>query len=193
MNILLILFYLFPINTTEVPLTSNITWTERTKLPVASTVYFNKNRSLNWNDFRGTPVLEGRAAAITVSGFGYNADVLRTETEGVINIQIYCFFDQDKSWVKKEHKNEYVLNHEQLHFNISYIAAIEFVNKLRNTNFTDKNYKTLLPQLYAEGLKYMEKLQAEYDNETRNGLDKETQSKWDDRLRIALDKAEFSF
>lgn len=191
MNLLFVLLYLFPFTTTEVPLKTNITWTEETKLPKASTVYFDKTRNLNWKDFRGTPVLEGRAAAITVSGFGYTADVMRSETENVINIQVYCFFDQDKSWVKKEHKNDYVLNHEQLHFNISYIAAIEFVNKLRNTNFTDKNYRSLLPQMYADALKRMDQLQNEYDGETRNGLEPEIQSKWNDRLNLALTVSNF--
>lgn len=191
MNLLLVLLYMFPFTQKDVPLTPNITWTEKTKLPASSTVYFSKSRMLTWDDFRGTPVQEGRAAAITVSGFGYNADVLRTDTEGTINIQVYCYFDQDKSWVKKEHKNDYVLNHEQLHFNVSYIAAIEFVNKLRNTKFTAGNYKTLLPQLYADGMKRMEQLQMEYDSETRNGLDKDIQAKWDERLRIALEQSKF--
>lgn len=191
MNILFLFVSMFLSSPQDVILTPKIEWTETSKLPLASTIYYNKERLLTWSDFRGTPQLEGRSAAITVSGFGYTASIYRSDEQNTINIKVYCFFDKDKSWVKPDRKTPYVLKHEQLHFDISYIATLEFVEKIRNTRFTDKNYKTLLPKLYDEGVQAMHKLQDEYDSETRNGLEPDIQLKWNERMDKAILDAKF--
>lgn len=175
----------------EVVLTPTIEWTETSKLPEASTIYYSKERPLTWNDFKGEPQLQGRSAAITVSGFGYTAGIYRSDEQNTIHIIVYCFFDKEKSWVKPDRKTPYVLNHEQLHFDISYLATMKFIKAVRETRFTDKNYKTLLPTLYDEGVKSMHQLQDEYDNETRNGLEPDIQEKWNARLAKAVREARF--
>lgn len=191
MWIWMILMNFIPEQKQDVVLTPTIEWTETSKLPVASTIYYSKERPLIWSDFKGAPQLQGRSAAITVSGFGYTAGIYRSDEQNTIHIKVYCFFDKEKSWVKPDRKTPYVLKHEQLHFDISYLATLEFVKKVRETRFTDKNYKTLLPALYDEGVKAMHRMQDEYDTDTRNGLEPDVQKQWNERLDEAVREAKF--
>ncbi len=166
--------------------TTNVYWTEKTTLPANEVIYFNSNIRLTWKDFRGTPVASSRAAAITASGFGYKADVKTSGSKGQINIGVYCFFNKNNSWVKEGKTTDYILSHEQNHFNISYLAAQLFVEKLKAASLTNSNYKELLPRIYTETCDIMNKMQTDYDGQTKNGQVKEMQYKWDDFLSKKL-------
>lgn len=104
-------------------------------------------------------------------------------------INVYCFFNQSKSWVKPDSRNDYTLNHEQRHFDISYIAALRFVQRLRLQRFTRNNYNDLIDKTYSESYAYLSTLQDAYDAETGNGTDKAKQAAWNakiDSLVVAM-------
>jgi len=156
-------------------------WTEESSLPSKEVIYYSPDKSLVWNDFKGSPV-EGRAAAVTVSGFGYKANINTKNGKGQLNIQVYCYFNKNKSWVKPGRTTPYILTHEQHHFDISYIAARVFVNKLQNAVFTSSNYNVLIPRIYNESCEIMNKMQDDYDGQTKNGQLKDIQAKWNELL-----------
>jgi hypothetical protein len=162
--------------------TTNIYWTEQTNLPASRVIYYNPSRNLQWPDFDGTPQTSGIVAAITMSGFGYTASMKRNGNKGEINIGIYCYFSKDKSWVKPDKKTAYILNHEQHHFDISYIAARIFADRLKNTVITSSNVNVLIPRIYKECCDIMNKLQDDYDGQTKNGQVKEMQERWNNSL-----------
>jgi hypothetical protein len=99
---------------------------------------------------------------------------------------VYCYFNKNKSWVKPGRTTDYILQHEQHHFNISYIAAKIFQDKLKEADFTLSNYNTLLPQLYNEACAVMNKLQDDYDGETKNGQLNDKQDRWNNYVDTAL-------
>ncbi|MEJ7627048.1 MAG: hypothetical protein WKF35_09305 [Ferruginibacter sp.] len=162
-------------------LITNVSWTEKSSLPAAEIIYYNPEKNLEWKDFKGTP-FESRAAAVTVSGFGYMADIKTRNGKGQLTISVYCYFNKEKSWVKPGKNTAYILTHEQHHFNISFIAARLFADKLKSTIFTTANYNTLLPLIYKEFGEVMNKMQNEYDGQTKNGQLKDIQEKWNDIL-----------
>lgn len=166
--------------------TTNIFWTEQSSMPASEVIYYNPSQNLQWPDFRGKPTPTGIVAAITMSGFGYTASMKRNGNKGEINIGIYCYFSKDKSWVKTDKKTAYILNHEQHHFDISYIAACMFANKLKNTAITSSNVNTVLPKIYKECCDLMNKMQDDYDGETKNGQLKDQQEKWNTTLNSRL-------
>lgn len=166
--------------------TSNVYWTEKTSMPSADVIYFDNDVPLVWKDFKGTPVAASRAAAITASGFGYKADLKNTGSKGQLNIGVYCYFNKNNSWVKDGKTTDYILTHEQNHFNISYLAAKIFVEKLKAASITNSNYSVLLPRIYNETCDIMNKMQNDYDGQTKNGQVKEIQYKWDDFLSKKL-------
>jgi hypothetical protein len=183
---LLICFLLFIATGLKAQFVTNVFWTDQTDMPVNQTIYFNPSKLLLWNDFRGVPNQGGNVAAITSSGFGYKASMKSNGSKGQLNIAVYCYFSKDKSWVKPDKKTAYILNHEQHHFNISYIAASIFVDKLKRSNITASNCNSLLPKIYQECCDIMNKMQDDYDGQTHNGQVKEVQAKWNSYLTEKL-------
>lgn len=161
---------------------TNVYWTEQTTLSTSNIIYYNSAKPLHWKDFQGSPIESSRATAITASGFGYKADIKNTGTKGQLNLGVYCFFNKNNSWVKEGKATDYILGHEQHHFNISFIAANYFIEKLKSTEFSSTNYNVLLARLYKESCDYMNRMQDDYDGQTKNGQLKEVQGKWNEYI-----------
>lgn len=181
MKLSFLIFSCFFFHCVTAQLATNVVWTEQSTLPVTEVIYYSSDKNLNWKDFKGTP-LESRASAITVSGFGYKANINTKNGKGQLNISVYCYFNKNKSWVKPGRTIPYILTHEQHHFDISYIVARVFVDKLQSTVFTSSNYNVLIPRIYNECCDIMNKMQDEYDGQTKNGQRKDIQAKWNELL-----------
>lgn len=184
-RILTILFHLVSF-TVSAQVSTHVFWTDNTSMPAAEVIYYNPSKKLQWNDFKGTPVTNGIVAAMTMSGFGYKAELKAAGNNGQLNISVYCYFSKQKSWVKPDRKTQYILNHEQHHFDISFIAANIFFNKLKSASITLSNYNKVIPEIYKECLVVMNDMQDKYDGQTKNGQLKEMQEKWNQALEDKL-------
>lgn len=169
-----LLIYLLP----KAQVTTNVYWTEQTEMNRGNTIYYNPLKNLEWDDFKGVSGPPGPVAAITASGFGYKANMNSSGAKGEINIAVYCYFNKKSSWVKQGKTTSYILNHEQHHFDVSYLAAGIFINKLKNTVLTTSNCNTILPKIYKECCDMMNKMQDDYDGQTMNGQLEDKQKKW---------------
>lgn len=175
------LFILF-FNNSFAQLTTNVVWTETSSLPAGEVIYYNPDKKLSWNDFNGRATGNTVVAALTFSGFGYNASVKTINGKGDLNISVYCYFSKPKSWVRDGRANPYVLTHEQHHFDLTYIATVLFIDKLQSTRFTPGNYRELLARIYNECCDAMNKMQNDYDGQTKNGQVKSEQARWNDLI-----------
>ncbi|MEO6406890.1 MAG: hypothetical protein ABIY51_15045 [Ferruginibacter sp.] len=187
MRTIILLLLLSATNTLYAQLNTHVIWTEQSSIPSSDIIYYHPQSSLQWKDFQGMPVVNHRAAAITVSGFGYKASLKNIGSKGDLVISVYCFFNKPKSWVKEGHTTSYILAHEQNHFDISYLATNIFIEKLKATNFTTSNMNSLLPKIYTECCDIMNKLQDDYDGQTKNGQVKDAQKKWNEFINEKLD------
>jgi hypothetical protein len=163
---------------THAQIVTNIFWTEKTSMNINDIIYYNPTKKLVWADFKGTPAPPSPVAAITSSGFGYKAGMQSTNGKGEINVSVYCYFSKPNSWVRKGKTTAYILNHEQHHFDATYICTKRFIEKIRNANLTTTNMNDVLAKLYKECSTEMRKMQADYDGETMNGQLKDKQEKW---------------
>ncbi len=182
MNIAFIILSLFFYTHSDNQLQTSVTWTTDTSLPTSDVQYYLPGNLLVWDDFKGQYTVNDRAAAVTVSGFGYQANVKTSGGSGSLDIKVYCYFHKNKSWVKTGRNTPYILKHEQHHFDISYIAATIFLQKLQNAKFTTANYDALLAQIYNESTAIMNSMQDDYDGETKNGQLHDIQAKWNDTV-----------
>ncbi len=157
---------------------TNISWVEKSNANATDVIYYNTNKKLVWADFKGTPGSPSVVAAITSSGFGYKAGMKSTNGKGEINVSVYCFFSKPNSWVRKGKTTPYILNHEQHHFDATYICTKRFIDRIRKANLTTTNMNDVLAKLYKECSAEMRKMQADYDGETMNGQLKDKQQKW---------------
>jgi hypothetical protein len=164
--------------TANAQITTTISWVEKSNANAADVIYYNANKKLVWADFKGTPAQPSPVAAITSSGFGYKAGMKSSNGKGEINVSVYCYFSKPNSWVRKGKTTPYILNHEQHHFDATYICTKRFIEKIRNANLTTTNMNDVLAKLYKECSTEMRKMQADYDGETMNGQLKDKQEKW---------------
>ena len=178
MKYLLGLLALFIGGVSQAQISTNIYWTNKTDLPSAETIYYVKGKKLIWQDFTAQPVMTGDVGAITSSGFGYKASLKKAGDKGQLNIAVYCYFTKNKSWAKPNAKTGYILQHEQGHFDISYLAAQLFIQKARDLSTDAVSCNKSLPELYNSVIAQMHKMQTDYDTQTKNGRQETAQEKW---------------
>jgi len=150
-----------------------------------SIISYYPGKRLTWPDFQGTPN-DNVSSAITSSGIGYHFNLNRTEDSAWFTFTVNCTFSKEKSWVLADKKTDYILRHEQNHFDISYINALLFIEKLRNLSLSVKNYKSEIATVYRESSKELNKMQNDYDTETKNGQDKIKQDEWNKKIASKL-------
>jgi hypothetical protein len=175
--LLFLLFFAY-YSTAKAQITTTISWVEKSNANAADVIYYNPNKKLVWADFKGAPGPPSVVAAITSSGFGYKAAMKSSNGKGEINVSVYCYFSKPNSWVRKGKNTPYILNHEQHHFDATYICTKRFIEKIRNANLTTTNMNDVLAKLYKECSTEMRKMQSDYDGETMNGQLKDKQEKW---------------
>ena len=90
---------------------------------------YDKNKKLTWNDFAERSG-NYNIAAQTASGISYSV----VKINNVLNVKVICFFDRTQSIVISGNKKDHILIHEQRHFDITYIYAVKFMNRLKQEN-----------------------------------------------------------
>ena len=82
--------------------------------------------------------------------------------DSIINIRVWCVFNQYKSTLRKDYPTEQVkrtLAHEQLHFDASYAAALKMVGRLKYTYL-----KGDCGRIFLEEIAALDKEQDKIDN-----------------------------
>jgi FtsZ-binding cell division protein ZapB len=159
-----------------------VQWQPLAGTEAGDTIHYDNNRRLDWKDFQGTPDNKSIAAAITASGFGYSMSMQTRNNHTSIIITVYCFFDKSHSWVKKGMNTNYALVHEQHHFDITYLHACQFVKRLKAATFTRSNCDELVEKINNEAYAELEKMQNDYDGQTKNGQLKDVQADWNKKI-----------
>ncbi len=83
--------------------------------------------------------------------------------------------------------DSYSLGHEQLHFDITYLVAQRFKQRIRRLPLTRDDYDSMIQYEYLEAFREMNQLQDEYDGETRNGTNTSAQQEWRTRISHELE------
>ncbi len=175
-------FYSIVMSVTAQNISVSVKYTTTPGLNDKSLIFYDSKTKLTWDDFKASPDDNMVAAALTDAGFGYGSTYNSADEIAELTITVYCDFDKKNSWVKPIGRNDYILKHEQHHFDISYICTLLFIKKLRETKFTSSNYNNLIRDAYKETAANMTSMQNQYDMETHNGLLKDKQQEWADKI-----------
>lgn len=135
-------------------------------------INWEKSRRLTWDDFKATPVKMGNTAALTTThlGFAYNV------VNGSVTYIIDCRFQKSRSWGLV--KNDWILSHEQGHFDIAEIFARKLKKALDGYEFNKSTFKKDLDEIYNRVVKEKENFQQQYDDETNYSREKTKQEEW---------------
>lgn len=150
-------------------------------------IKWSGSRSLTWSDYKASPNANSDAAASTTTylGIEFNVD------QNGLTWKIQCSFSKTKSWGRS--KTDFILKHEQGHFDIAEIFARKLNKKMSEYKFNKDSYKTDLKNIYQGITKDKEAFQDLYDNETDHSRKKEEQSEWLKKIEKTLEELkEFS-
>ncbi len=151
-------------------------------------IVFNPKMPLTIADFKGKPDELSEYEAFTYSGFNMEYESQTTGKRTKVKISVSPFFDKSKSWIRPKARNDYVLMHEQLHFDVTAMKAMEFVQAINKYSFSLDNYQEELNQLHRQYDKDADALQEQYDKETKHGTLEGKQSQWKMEIKQRLSK-----
>lgn len=151
---------------------------------------WSADRKLKWTDYLALPDENSDAAATTSTALGIEYKL----TNGSVLHRIICRFSTTKSWGRN--KTEYILAHEQCHFDITEIYARKLNQAMLEYKFDSKNYKGDLDKIYQKIVKEKQDFQKLYDLETDHSRNKEKQKEWlkkiEDLLKLTEDFAKYN-
>ncbi len=150
------------------------------------TVYYSKERPLKWADFTGNINRSSTMAAVSFTGFSYDAAIQEKADTILVQIFLQVYFVKDGSWFSPGQQNAYALAHEQLHFDIAKLMEEQFKDSLHLKQFDPEYYPIEIHWLYWDYWRKMNKIQEEYDAETGNGRNRAKQAQWNDKITHAL-------
>lgn len=158
----------------------------RPEKPASDSLFYKPGRKLRWTDFRAIPPLRGNSAAVAYTSFAYEGNSRRTKDTLLINLTLQVFFIKSASWVKAIARDTEGLEHEQLHFDITWLVALRFQQKIKSMPLSPDDYDSMIQYQYLEAFREMNRLQETYDNETSHGLNKTAQLRWKRNIAEAL-------
>ncbi len=133
---------------------------------------WTSSRQLTWNDYKGNPDPNSDAAASTTTYLGIE---YKMDEKGLAwNIQ--CRFSKSRSWGRN--KTDFILRHEQGHFDIAEIFARKLNKKMTEYQFDKTTSKSDLKNIYSGVTAEKETFQDLYDKETDHSRKKEIQEEW---------------
>ena len=148
----------------------------------ADSIQWNPERKLTWDDFKGTAMENEPSDALT---FTSNQTLFKSFGIGKrfeIESEIACYFYKNRSWVKPAKKVDYLLNHEQRHFDLAEVGAREFRRVVKQTHFTSENFRDEIKRITQQINGKYYKLQEQYDSETDHSRVEEKQTEWNKRI-----------
>ena len=101
-------------------------------------------------------------------------------------ISIGCVFDKNGSFVVQGNTNNEILDHEQRHFDITYLYTCKFIDRLKKEQILTESKIDLI---YNNILIELDDFQEKYDASIRNPIqDHSIQIEWDNKINIELSK-----
>lgn len=155
----------------------------------AQKINWSEDQKLVWDNFKSkTNNLGGSTVvAYTHCGWEYSA-ITSSDPKVPVKIEIQTIFNEDKSWKDDKRINNYVLVHEQKHFDIAEIHARklrkEVSEKIKTTSEYNKFFKTIYAKISSE----YKQFQTTYDRITEHGMNKEKQAEYNILISEELEK-----
>ena len=151
-------------------------------------IRWSQKRLLKWSDFKGPVDKSTDHVASTNSGIQYGYSWSKKGSDFKIDFETFSFFKPKGSWSIKSKQSDYILKHEQLHFDITEL----FARKLRKTfaefEFTQRNYERETSRLFDENNEARQVMQHKYDEETNHSINKKEQQEWNVFVKEELEK-----
>lgn len=146
-------------------------------------ILWHPKRPLTVADFKGS-IDKRPFQATTYSGISYYAT--GNPMNGKVTLTVKSLFDCQLSYFKPSDIDDYILKHEQLHFDITEIYARQFKQEIKESNMSYKEFNAVHQERFASIMKELSLKQDEYDTEVY--ADRSLQEKWNKWVAKRLDE-----
>ncbi|MEM7085498.1 MAG: DUF922 domain-containing protein [Bacteroidota bacterium] len=140
-------------------------------------IIWSEDRKLRWEDFKGTPSGPLDFVASTNSGVSFSFSYKERNGVGTVDYKIFSNFYPKLSWYRPSKVSDYILEHEQMHFDISELCARKLRKGLANIPH-DRNFKENSEVVYQKCEAERRELQTRYDKESDHSNNREQEYKW---------------
>ncbi|WP_411895385.1 DUF922 domain-containing protein [Winogradskyella sp. A2] len=158
--------------------------------PDEESMTWNESRKLTWADFKGEVNPNSDAVALTASGITFGFSVSTSGSRIVdYSTSVEAHFYPNKSWYNKDKADDYILGHEQLHFDITELYTRLFRQRLTKLR-VNQNIRKQLKQLHANINEELNTTQKRYDEQSLHSINVEVQNEWREYISAELAKIE---
>jgi len=138
-----------------------------------SLIDWNADRKLTWDDFKAKPDKNSPNAALTGTNIKFNFSY---SSDKGFRFHISCQFDKNSSWGRI--KTDYILSHEQGHFDIAEIYARKLFKALKEYRPDVDKANKEVNKIYEKIMNELHDAQLQYDRETNFSINKPEQNRW---------------
>jgi len=151
-------------------------------------IIWQEDRKLVWDNFKSPVNRKNRpdVAAYTHCGWEYSV-VKSTNPKSPVKIEIAAIFNEDRSWKDVKKINDYILLHEQKHFDIAEMFVRKFRKEIQEKIKTSGDYNKNFKAVYSKISNDYKNFQMSYDRITEHGMNKEKQAEYNAIIAEELD------
>jgi hypothetical protein len=142
-------------------------------------IFYHEKPVISWSDFKPVSSMDGPESAHIHYAINYEVEF----DEGNLKIEIKCYMIKEKSNVIKGEETDYLLNHEQKHFDLQEVFARKIRKRyLEKTDYIFDNLQKDLNDIFNDEISKSHELQALYDAETDHSINVEKQNEWNAKI-----------
>lgn len=151
-------------------------------------IFWQEGQKLDWSNFKSSVNRRNNpdVAAYTNCGWEYSV-VKSSNPKSPVKIEIKTVFHEEKSWKDVKKINDYILLHEQKHFDIAELFVRKFRKAIDEKVRTSGDYDRLFKSIYSDISNQYKNFQMSYDKDTRHGMDKEKQAAYNAAISTELE------
>lgn len=148
-------------------------------------ILWQENNTLVWDLFKGEPNMDSPFHAETNSGITQAISVRYSNENMEFDYEVESYFQPQYSWVKEGKRTDYLLGHEQLHFDIAELHARK-LRKALDEYRIGKNFKKDLQKINEQVQMESHRMQQKFDAESRHSQNREAEMEWRKFVREEL-------
>lgn len=143
------------------------------------------NNKISFNDFKAKiDSTDFNIKAISNISISYQVKFI----ENRYLLETFAEFYKNQSWISI--KTNYLLQHEQLHFDIAELERRNLIKLISSFRFDRVQFEIQIDSIYNSYMKIYLNLQNNYDEQTQHSVDSLEQKKWNNRINFELTQTE---
>lgn len=151
-------------------------------------IMWQEEQKLVWDNFKSPVNRKNNPDVAAYTNCGWEFSVVKSSNpKSPVTIKIQAIFNEDKSWKDVKKINDYILLHEQKHFDIAELFVRKFRKAVAEKISTSGDYNKYFKVIYNGISTDYKNFQISYDRDTRHGMNKEKQAEYNAAISQELD------